>query len=173
MTTERGLQSASDPLQTISLLADVWPQVFAIYERRRVPLKVGIFADLLAAGFDGLEDDLEIALRRYNNSLGYQQKLKTGAVRIDLNGEPAGTVTADQAQWAEKRVAWFYKRRAEALQKVAQKPAPIEPPKPRKVSLADLRAAAQARKAATAQPSTAILEIPLNAGSPPDGPASQ
>ena len=73
MTTERGYQSASDPLQTISLLADVWPQVFAVYERRRVPLKVGIFADLLAAGFDGLEDDLKIALRRYTASLGYQR----------------------------------------------------------------------------------------------------
>ena len=133
-------------MQTIELLADLFPQCFFVYERRRLPLRVGIFQDLLEyrPAFAGLEADLKSALRRYTASLGYQRNLRTEAVRIGLNGEPAGTVTADQAQWAEKKVAAIYARRAGALQKAAQKPAPIEPAQP----LGDLRAAAQARKAA-------------------------
>ena len=140
--------SDNDPLRLITLLEDLFPRAFFVYERRRLPLRVGIFRDLLDTGlFTGHEPDLRSALRRYTASLGYQRNLRTGAVRVDLNGEPAGTVTADQAQWAEKKVAAIYKRRAEALQRAAQKPAPIGPPKPKKLSLADLRAAAQARKA--------------------------
>jgi ProP effector len=146
--SERVHRPTSDLLQTIDLLADLFPQAFFVYERRRLPLRVGVFQDLLDTGlFTGLEADLKIALRRYTDSLGYQRNLRANATRIDLNGEPAGTVTADQAQWAEKKVAAIYKRRAEALQRAAQKPAPIGPPKPKKLSLADLRAAAQARKA--------------------------
>jgi ProP effector len=117
--SERVHRSTSDLLQTIDLLADLFPQCFFVYERRRLPLKVGIFQDLLNTGcFAGLEDDLKIALRRYTGNQQYQRKLKAGATRIDLNGEAAGTVSEDQAQGATKLIAW---RARKAAQKVAQK----------------------------------------------------
>ena len=103
--------SDNDRLQIITLLGDLFPQAFFVYERRRLPLKVGIYEDLLSTGcFAGLEADLKTALRRYTGNQQYQRKLKAGATRIDLNGEAAGTVSEDQAQGAAKLIAWRARR---------------------------------------------------------------
>jgi sRNA-binding protein len=77
--------------------------------------------------------------------------MQAGAVRLDLTGAPAGTVDAEQAAVAAQKLAdrkLKLKRRA-ALAKAAQ-PAPTRAPapvQPKRISLADLREAAAARKA--------------------------
>ena len=67
------------------------------------PLKVGITADIIARGVTG-EDGLplsrnriERAVRDYCFGTKYDAALIPGAVRVDLDGNPAGAVTSAQA----------------------------------------------------------------------------
>ena len=87
----------AEALALIEKLAERWPACFSVYAARRRPLKVGIDADILASGIEG---NLSAALRIYVGNSTYQAKLKLGAVRIDLNGEPAGVVTEYEAKGA-------------------------------------------------------------------------
>lgn len=67
------------------------------------PLKVGITADLIARGVTGEDGQslsrsrIERAVRDYCLGTKYRAALVSGAVRIDLDGNPAGTVTPDHA----------------------------------------------------------------------------
>jgi hypothetical protein len=70
-----------------------WPAIFNIYDPR--PLKIGLHDDLLAAGF--AQAYLKRALTGYCRSHRYRRTLVEGATRIDLDGQPAGVVTRDQA----------------------------------------------------------------------------
>jgi ProP effector len=90
----------------LELLAETFPRCFAVHEARRRPIKVGISNDILAA-FDGTVTAAELgrALRVYTGNKVYRQRLRPGAVRIDLNGEPCGVVTADQASPFVPKVA--------------------------------------------------------------------
>ena len=138
---ERG--SASDPLQTIALLADLFPKCFFVYGRRRRPLRLGIDKDIADAL--GSDAGIKAALRLYVSNYEYRRKLKTGAPRIDLDGNAAGTVSAEEAQFAEKLVAKAARRRQLAIEAEAKSK---EPPAPKRISLSDLRASALAKKAA-------------------------
>jgi ProP effector len=115
--------------QLVTTLAERWPKCFAVKSCRRVPLKIGIAANIAAAGFAG---DLALALRWYTGSTEYKQALKAGAARIDLDGNAAGVVSNLEARSAAAVLA---KRSL--------------PPPAKRLSLADLRAAALARKQAT------------------------
>jgi ProP effector len=133
-------------LQTIELLSDLFPLAFRVYAAARLPLKVGIFQDLLDTGlFTDHEPDLRSALRRYTGCSPYQRKLKVGASRFDLAGNAVGEVTEHQARGATAFLTYLAGRAAEKAK--AAQPQPLEAP--RRLSLGDLRAAAQARKAAT------------------------
>jgi ProP effector len=116
--------------QLVAALAERWPKCFAVKSCRRVPLKIGIAADIAAAGFAG---DLALALRWYTGSTEYRQALKAGAARIDLDGNAAGVVSNLEARVAAAVLA----------KRSLPRPA-------KRLSLADLRAAAQARKQAAA-----------------------
>ncbi len=74
-----------------------------------VPLKVGIHDDLVRA-LGGREDItvddkacMVSSLSYYVNSFAYHQKIKEGAQRIDLEGNPAGHVTAAEASYSSMR----------------------------------------------------------------------
>lgn len=58
----------------IELLAERFPAAFAVYEAHREPLRVGIYADLLATGAFNAKE-LGAALGYYTRSLGYQRGL--------------------------------------------------------------------------------------------------
>src|SRR5262245_13476775 len=90
---------------TIALLAEAWPNCFAVQFRGRKPLKIGIGKDIAAATAEAITpNELEAALGLYTKQLGYLKALKEGAVRVDLNGAPAGTVTAGQAAMARRHI---------------------------------------------------------------------
>jgi sRNA-binding protein len=91
----------------IALLAERWPATFSVHEGRRRPLKVGIFADVMAA-IDGAVTRAELgkALGCYTANPVYMAKLREGVARIGLDGEPSGTVTAEQANYA-KILRWM------------------------------------------------------------------
>ena len=143
----------------ISLLAAKFPKCFAVPDTRRRPLKVGIDADLLAA-LDGTIRRTELirALATYCSSDGYLERVLTGAGRVDLEGKPAGTVSADDEKHAKAKQAGIRTRReavmAAAITQAAASRAHgpalatrAEPgPGPKRLSLADLREAARRRR---------------------------
>jgi ProP effector len=88
---------------TIELLASTWPNCFAVKFRDRRPLKIGI-ADDVAAAVEGAitSEELDAAFAVYTRQTGYLRALRQGAARIDLDGNPAGVVTADQAATARR-----------------------------------------------------------------------
>jgi ProP effector len=148
-------QRLTAALALVGVLAERFPAAFAVNPCYRQPLKLGIHNDILAQlGETITPRDLSVALRIYVSTSKYLKALVAGANRIDLNGMPVGTVTAEHADIAKVQ----YTRRCEK-QKVKQKQLAIasarsaEPAKPiaaapRRVSLADLRMAAQARRVA-------------------------
>src|SRR5262245_23880177 len=112
----------------IELLAAAYPNCFYVYEPRRRPLKIGIYDDLKKQVPNRAL--LSGALQVYCSSAAYRKRLKVGAQRIDLEGNPSGVVSADE---------------------VPPKPKPeppAEPPKPKRIGLEELRALDRARKAA-------------------------
>jgi len=119
------------------LLAECWPLAFSIYENRRRPLKIGIHLDI-AATLDGAVTpaELALALRCYCANKVYRSRLIAGAVRIGLDGAPAGIVTEKEATQTPTTPA----------SKIPSKAPTI--PAPKRLSLADLQAAARERKAA-------------------------
>jgi ProP effector len=143
----------------ITVLAAKFPKCFAVSDTRRRPLKVGIDADLLAAlGGSIRRTELIRALAMYCSSEGYLERVLTGSWRVDLEGKPAGAVSADDEKHAKAKQAGIRTRREavmaaaimQAAASRAQGPslAPrAEPgPGPKRLSLADLREAARRRR---------------------------
>jgi ProP effector len=93
-------------------LAAKFPKCFAVPDARRRPLKVGIDADLLAAlGGSIRRTELIRALAMYCSSDGYLERVLTGAWRVDLEGKPAGAVSADDEKHAKAKQAGIRTRR--------------------------------------------------------------
>jgi ProP effector len=126
-----------DVRPVIAELAAKFPKTFHVFERRRRPLKVGIHLDILTR----IEIEpamLSVVMRVYTSNPFYLRACAAGTPRIDLDGHVVGEVRAEQAEGCRLRLtASRTKRRPAAA------PAPAEP---RRLSLADLRAAALARK---------------------------
>jgi ProP effector len=130
-----------------------WPKTFSLDQTRRRPLKVGIYDDLVAAGVELTPRALSRALRVYCLNKFYLDRLRPNALRIDLNGEPSGFVNSIDAKRAADELA---RRRAKAAGRrdaacstgpVHSSPAPMSE-RPRRLSLADLKQHALARKGA-------------------------
>ena len=75
----------------IAQLAELYPDCF---RRPRQPLKIGIHNDIIAQHPELRASLIASALKTYTRSLGYLEMLKAGTARIDLEGNPVGTVTA-------------------------------------------------------------------------------
>jgi sRNA-binding protein len=133
----------------IALLAETFPKCFSVYEGRRRPLKIGIHKDILAA-VNGALTPLELgkALGAYCSNKVYLGHTRKGAWRLDLDGKPAGIVTADEEAHAKATLAGIRakKEARTATAKTAAQPAIPQPAK--RLSLSDLKAAALARKTA-------------------------
>jgi ProP effector len=133
------------PNDIITILAEWFPQAFVVYEARRRPLKVGIHHDILARTGGAIEPrELSRALSLYTANTSYlQRSTRPGAIRIDLDGQPAGEVTREQAAHIRGRLL---------ARNGVKQPVPgpdidrVEPAK--RSSLADLRAAALQRRSA-------------------------
>jgi ProP effector len=90
---------------TIDLLAAAWPQCFSGPVSGRRPLKVGIGKEIAAATEGAITpEELNVALQHYVGAKAYQRQLREGAQRVDLDGSPAGTVTAEQAARARRHI---------------------------------------------------------------------
>jgi ProP effector len=133
----------ADARAAISLLAEKYPRTFFVHEAKRRPLKVGIHVDIIATVNGAIEPhELVAALRAYTSNAVYLTRLRPGATRIDLDGNPAGIVTAEAA--AEKLATRMLK--AAARKKLAL-PAPEPTPAgPKRLSRRDLKELASVRR---------------------------
>ncbi|KAI3591209.1 Activator of osmoprotectant transporter ProP [Cupriavidus sp. U2] len=142
-----------DPVvRNIGKLQKKFPLAFPKNPAPKVPLKIGIFDDLLTHATElGLsEAELREAIRTWCRGARYWTCLTQGAPRLDLAGQPAGEVTeADAARGRQLRSA-----------RPKQKPAQ---PKPAAQQAAQ-PAASQAEAQAAPQPEAAAADTP--AGSP-------
>jgi sRNA-binding protein len=143
---------------TVAMLCARFPKAFFLYERRRVPLKIGIRNDVIAVLGDAIDRKLLVrALKHYFVNLGYQLAVRAGRPRYDLDGNVAGQVCAQEAEYALRAIAGLKamrepKKKSPAVTPAPETPAPPPPPPsppepPRRLGLSDLRAAALARKA--------------------------
>jgi len=129
----------------IRLLAEFYPKCFSIYEERRRPLKLNIHLDIQAALDSAITPaELHRALGTYCSNPIYLGHTRTGAWRLDLNGEPAGVVTADEEAHARETLARI--RTKQKNRAAAKAQAKTQAPPVKRSSLADLKAAALARK---------------------------
>ena len=120
-------QKLTNTKDIIAYLAEKFPLCF-ILEGEAKPLKIGLFQDLAEA----LEDDervsktqLRQALRQYTSNWRYLHGCREGAVRVDLQGNPAGVLEAEHVahaaqQLADAKARVAEKRKAEAAAKKAQ-----------------------------------------------------
>ena len=127
--------------ETLELLCERFPKCFAMWQERRLPLKSGIHKDIIAILGDQLEmKRLKQALNLYTVNIVYLNRAKKiGATRIDLDGNPCGVVTVDASMQAKVRLY--------QLKHDNKKKEPVEKPPPKRVGLAELRAAAARRNA--------------------------
>jgi ProP effector len=86
----------------IDLMIEKFPAAFVRYGERK-PLKLDIRADLLAHGI--AKDVIAAALGSYCHNVGYLGAVKAGAARVDLGGNAAGIVTAEEAKHAAQQLA--------------------------------------------------------------------
>ena len=93
--------------EIIAYIAECFPKCFTL-EGEAKPLKIGIFQDLA----ERLNDDpkvsktqLRAALRQYTSSWRYLHGVKPGAVRVDLDGNPAGELEEEHVEHAKTALA--------------------------------------------------------------------
>lgn len=128
--------SYQEAVAVIARLADAYPQAFAVYEKRRRPLKLGVRENLVTAGMDLQE--IRLALSVYCRSYGYLRNMRAGATRVALNGEPAGIVTTEEAA----RSAEELRKRGAKLREQKEAAAATR----RQLAFSNLKAAAMARR---------------------------
>jgi ProP effector len=147
-----------DPVER---LIEKYPRTFFQNQADRRPLKIGLHRDLVAdTARHGLSrDELRKALARYCSSPGYAAATVLNAPRIDLAGEPAGLVTADAVSAAIRAARLSRKSGRERREIRVEGKAVVAAAAPEpstnqnnqngtRLSLTDLRNAAQQRRAA-------------------------
>jgi ProP effector len=136
----------------IGQLAQLYPNCF---RQPRQPLKIGIHNDIIAQHPELRVSLIASALKTYTRSLGYLEMVKAGEARIDLEGNPVGTVTAADEEDAKRKIAKLaagppsaepVANRARQQSPIAKSDQPATAGPPR-LGLAGLKAAAQARRA--------------------------
>lgn len=92
--------------EIIAFLAERFPHCFSAEGEAR-PLKIGIFQDLVerVGGEMNLsKTQLRSALRLYTSSWRYLYGVKTGATRVDLDGNPCGELEEQHVEHARKQL---------------------------------------------------------------------
>jgi ProP effector len=155
--TKPGPNKAQRRLAALAKLAELHPACFAAEASGPYrPLKIGIYADLRKRGLKAAEVGV---LGVYTRRLAYLKAVAAGGPRYDLDGNPCGEVTADQMADAQAKIeaavmAAQERKEAERIEsqktfeaiRMARSERQAQPTG--RFSLADLKAAAQARKAA-------------------------
>jgi ProP effector len=120
-----------------------FPATFArLNARRRQPIKIGVHNDLAAAMPELAASDIALALGVYTTSAGYLAACTEGTPRLGLDGQAAGAVSAEEAAHAKNFLDKIEARKGRS----SAASAPALAPKAKRVTLADLRKAAERRR---------------------------
>jgi ProP effector len=123
---------------TIGKLQKRFPKAFPKNPSPKVPLKIGIFEDLLAQATELAlsETELRAAIKIWCRGSRYWTAMVEGAVRVDLAGEEAGRVSPEDGVRAKKleegRLARVASKAAASEKAVVAEPAAA--PDPEKVA---------------------------------------
>ncbi|CAB3645157.1 ProQ/FinO family protein [Trinickia soli] len=115
-----------DPVvRVIGKLQKRFPAAFPKNPAPKVPLKVGVLADLIAQASELQLSEAEIreAVSTWCRGSRYWACLTDGAARVDLAGEPAGVVTARDAAFARNQAKGGAGGRRKAAGKAGAAPA--------------------------------------------------
>lgn len=93
-------------------LVELFPNCFAAHGEPKRPLKRGIIHDIYVRHPELNIELVSVALHDYARGRSYLTAMVTGAIRIDLDGNPIDEVTADAAEVAAKRLAKLARREA-------------------------------------------------------------
>jgi len=88
-----------------------FPQAFPAQAPTVKPLKIGILQDLFAACPTVSRTGLRQYLRAYCARPTYLRALLTHAIRVDLQGHPAGVTTAQDHGYAQQRLTEWRQRK--------------------------------------------------------------
>jgi sRNA-binding protein len=106
--TEKKKRPFTDARPVLDKLAHLHPQLFGA---RFLPLKVGIFEELIAAHpGEFTKEELKSALAFHARSTRYLEAVASGAQRHGLQGEPAGDIAPEHVHHAIMEV---YRRRTQ------------------------------------------------------------
>lgn len=121
-----------DPaVEAIWRLQKHFPQAFPKNPAPKLPLKQGILADA-AQHLEKLgmtEEQLKQAIATWCKGSRYWSSMVADATRVDLQGQPAGTVTAEQAAYARRQASRRPAGKARPAKKAAA-PAAASPDAP-------------------------------------------
>jgi ProP effector len=137
---------------TIGKLQKRFPKAFPKNPSPKVPLKIGIFEDLLAHAAElGLsETELRAAIKIWCRGSRYWTSMVEGAVRVDLAGEEAGRVSPEDGVRATKleegRLARVASKAAEPEKAAVAETAPA--PESENVAVAETTAAPDSEQVA-------------------------
>lgn len=97
-------------MAALQLLMDAYPKVF---DRNNVrPLKIGIQEDLIADE-KVAKNKIKRALASYVRSLNYIRSIREGVERVNIAGEAAGLVSAEESLHAKNKLRELNKQRRE------------------------------------------------------------
>jgi ProP effector len=77
------------------------------------PLAIGIHKAIRERLPDVDAGQLRLTMKRHTSSTRYLKALATGETRLDLDGQPAGSVTPEQREQAAEQLRERFKRNAE------------------------------------------------------------
>lgn len=150
---QRRHRAANSVLQA---MIERWPRCFYANPAKRRPFKIGIHREIMALGIWSRRA-IDDAFAGYCGRPAYLRNLVEGAHRVDLDGADAGIVTAEEATTAKEHLRQFlinkrkfFQARADNAawqarrERVAHKV--VAPPPSKRAGLADLKAAALARR---------------------------
>lgn len=101
-----------------AVLVERFPKCFMAAKKAKLPLKLGIRDDILAACPDLQVGDVKIFLEEYcQYGPRYLAAIVEGADRVALDGSVDGAVTADQARRAKERLEELNQRFSVAAEK--------------------------------------------------------
>ena len=93
--------------EIVAYLAEKFPECFKTTDAEIRPLKLGILDDIVNA----LKDDhkysktaIRHGIQLYTKSWVYLERCKENAARVDLDGNDAGIVSAEHAEYAVKKL---------------------------------------------------------------------
>ncbi len=142
-------------LDVLGVFSELFPAVFQPPNFR--PLKLKIHLDLIERA-PVTAEEVDAALSIYCRAHSYLCASTEGAVRVDLDGNPAGTVTTEEAANVKARIAAIRQQVKERKAKLAATPKPTEA-RQRPSAGSGITLAPKATKPATRQPGRPVIDL--------------